>query len=399
MVKGPVPGPPIEVTAEAVSSTALRVRWQAPPSGPMPEHYWVRVEGPGGGVASELSRTLEATVGFLTPEEAYRVRVEACGPYACSARVPADGIVVSLPAHVGVLRGTVTGPDGTPLAGARVAAFRDGDTWVPSAVGTTGPDGAYVIEALVPDRYQVLAVPPEASGLRGHWSPGTVSRAGARWVFVDGGVDTDAIDVAVPQPEAISGVVSGPGGPVPGATVWAYRSGDTWLGSVSTTTGADGTYTLSGLDPGRYAVRAVPPAGSGLAGRWHPGTLSRPAASEVWLDGGGATGIDIRWPAPTSIAGRVTGPDGQPLAGAKVAVFGVHDSWFFSTASVIAGEDGRYEVTGLDPGPYQVRVAPRPGSGAAACWYQGTVSRSHATPVPVLEGDAATGVDVACPVG
>jgi hypothetical protein len=59
-----------------------------------------------------------------------------------------------------------------------------------------------------------------------------------------------------PGKAGLSGVVIGPGGPVPSATVLVERLVGDAVGATSVPTGADGSWKLTGIRGGRYRIRA-----------------------------------------------------------------------------------------------------------------------------------------------
>jgi protocatechuate 3,4-dioxygenase beta subunit len=151
----------------------------------------------------------------------------------------------------------------------------------------------------------------------------------------------------------IAGVVTGPDNePVGSATVRATMdpppSGMT-MGGSSAQTKADGSYTLDGLEPGAYKVRAMAPG-------------KKPAEATATVSGeGGMARVDLRLEAGRSLRGRVVDPQGNGLQGATVVAAPVgsadHGSSMMGTTDVngafeiIAPADGPLEVTAL-PGGY-----------------------------------------------
>jgi hypothetical protein len=315
-----------------------------------------------------------------------------CGPW-----LPEAGVSVTLPADLTTLGGTVTAPDGSPLAGAAVWAYASGDTWLPSATATTGADGSYALVDIPPSLYKIRVNPPAGSPLAPRWYPATASRSNATQVWAEGGRTYSDLDVAFTEPRSVAGRVTREGAPVPGATVMAFVPTDTWVGSVWATTAADGTYTLDGLDASTYRVLALGPQGSGLEGRWYPGTRQRSDATPVDTTAGPVTDVDIDWPVAPGISGVDTGPGGSPLAGATVAAYRPTDG-YVGAAAVTAADDGSYSIDRLDPGRYLLLVLPPSGSGATACWHAGVLTRADAT-VVTFTGAPRTGVDTRCPAG
>lgn len=217
----------------------------------------------------------------------------SAGTYA----VTADG-VTTLPATeleaAGSISGVVTSVGGAGVAGATVRVYAPHDVWLPGAQATTGPDGTYTVPAVADGEYKVVVAPPAGSGLITQWYSGATSRSTGTPVVVTGAAATVDIDVELAGTGSVSGVVTdADGAPVAGARVMAYAPGDTWVGSVWATTGADGAYDMGALPTNTYLIRFAPPSGSGLVAEWYDDTSVRSAA-EVLVVGAGTsfTGID-----------------------------------------------------------------------------------------------------------
>jgi hypothetical protein len=158
------------------------------------------------------------------------------------------GLDVNLVAGSGSVTGQLLGPDGKGLGGASVtvggAAVQQGGTGL---VGTTtltaGTVGGFAINGLaVPGSYTLTFT------LAGY-EPASVP--------VTLGADSRPPVITVKlanQLGRISGVVKGPNGVVPGATVTATNGQQSWTATSNT---ADGAYLIAGLQPGTYSVTAT----------------------------------------------------------------------------------------------------------------------------------------------
>ncbi|MCZ6806350.1 MAG: carboxypeptidase-like regulatory domain-containing protein [Deltaproteobacteria bacterium] len=71
-------------------------------------------------------------------------------------------------------------------------------------------------------------------------------------------------------------------------------------------------------------------------------------------DGVGAGLSDGEWVGSATVAGRVYGPDGEPLAGAEVSLAG---SGFWPARSVRTGADGHFHWPGVPAGIYELRAS------------------------------------------
>ncbi|MBK7875823.1 MAG: carboxypeptidase regulatory-like domain-containing protein [Planctomycetes bacterium] len=125
----------------------------------------------------------------------------------------------------------------------------------------------------------------------------------------------------------------------------------------STTTDAEGRFTLYGVDAGVWRVTAA-----------REGYLTGESADTTLVEGGVVTDLELRLGSGATIAGVVTYADGRPAPGAGIVVlrvekkadggnrpfrFGPTSGEARSTAS---GAEGRFRVSGLEGGPFEVRA-------------------------------------------
>lgn len=216
-------------------------------------------------------------------------------------------------------------------AGATVSLVVPGQSGAGAVVATAelGPDGSFTMPAVPsPGNYQLIVDKPG--------SPPVVQD-----FVLEPGQETPGIDIAVQAGQGIvSGTVTGPLGPLGGATITA-SDGTTEVTTVSLTQGNVGAYALRNLaTPGQYTV-----------------TIERegfaPEARTVSLTNEQQAGVfDARlMPALGSIRGRAT-VDGQPARGVTVTVNGGEISREISVVSQ-GSAAGSYAVTGLPaPGTY-----------------------------------------------
>ena len=234
-------------------------------------------------------------------------------PRPARAAVPAPGPwrpdlnLGGRPEAEGGLRGRVLDPEGRPLSGAVVMAYRQmtaADRDQPSELApvTTGSDGSFVFGGLAPGYYNLAAAAP------GFAAGGRVS------ISIGGVATTSWVDVALRRGGAIlSGrVLEAGGGPIPGASVeirggasvpHPLRGPSPQLHTFTVKTDATGTYRVQ-LAEWTYQVTA---AASGYA----------PARSLVDLRGDETRDLPL---VPTGqVSGRVVAVvHGVPVAGAEV---------------------------------------------------------------------------------
>ncbi len=278
----------------------------------------------------------------------------------------------------GVVSGTVTDPDGHPVAGARVSIELDPTRMFRGAPflfqeEKTDEQGRYRLGGLPEGKARVLA---SADG----WREGRSEEIEAR-----PGATVERVDVRLLSGRAIAGrIFSRDGKPLAGAQVFAFpdegsgparRPFSVWRRDGVRTNEA-GRYEVSGLAEGTYRVEAE---AEGFA----RGNL--PAVNV------GASSADLTLDPLSGLAGRVVdGVTGKPIPSFKAKA--IRESFpgarFLSDAEDAEGRaDGSFEIAGLEPGTYKVEV--RADSFAPATAGPFAVSAgapSDAGSIPVFAG-------------
>lgn len=381
----------------------------------------------GGGmrfVGPSMMRNFDAEDGSFVLENVPPGRLELMveAPGFVDARVPGllveegktiSGIEVALETGVR-LYGKVTGPDGSPLAGASVRSEEERSPAIMIMPDRTVTDGAgeYAIEAVEP--------------------------AEKTFIFQKGGFLTERktvklsgrevrLDVRLSRGRDVTGtVVDENGVPVEGASVSA-RSAIQDVGWRTTRTDSSGAFRLDGLAPGRYTFRAEKagyvageardidldaalagvrisltgggtivgsvrglrpedyntamvmatagrsaasgrvdstgrfrvegvPTGSvrvsATAGDFTSRKVTPPQTVEVAA--GSEVQVDLEFKSDVVIRGRVS-RQGRPLVNAMV-VFNPVDARVSTRSATRTGASGSYEISGLEPGRYEVGV-------------------------------------------
>ncbi|MEZ5319685.1 MAG: carboxypeptidase-like regulatory domain-containing protein [Vicinamibacterales bacterium] len=274
--------------------------------------------------------------------------------------------------------------------------------WATQAVSARAPLGAPV------GAPAAAASPPPAPGaavaMAPVYFPGTPDLAAARPIELDGGGERAGVDLmmmTVPIAR-VSGVVVGPdGAPMAGAQVQIKRldvadDGDL-IGTMmqmfgagrGLTSGADGTFSLSGVTPGRYEidVRAKPAGAKPAEPEGGANLMSLVMSMLPGGNAGGATlwgrepvdvagvdleGIAVRLREGLVVTGRVvvdgTAPP-PPFAQVQVMLRGAASGSSLASAAASmltsltgrADADGAFSIRGVSPGRYQVGVL-MPGS-------------------------------------
>ncbi|HUK14385.1 MAG TPA: carboxypeptidase regulatory-like domain-containing protein, partial [Thermoanaerobaculaceae bacterium] len=282
---------------------------------------------------------LEARGDGIAPSQPTRVTLPATGPVEIHVRRgrAIDGKVVDAGSNQ---------PVSDAMAEASMPMQRRGGPGgftMNRPVGTAFTDdtGAFHIDGLDVGSYTVTVT---ASG----YKPTTVVAD----VPADGSVKS--VTVAMKPGLTLHGmVVDGQGGPLPGVDVTAslaapQAGGNMFATGASARTGPDGRFLVDGLEAGRYQLVAEDDTGA--------------QARDV-ADAGRAEDVVLHLQSPGAIAGRVTAPDGAPVAGASVSTRG--------SGTVLAGGDvttdagGGFSIQSLAPGAYQV-MARANGYGATS---------------------------------
>jgi protocatechuate 3,4-dioxygenase beta subunit len=281
------------------------------------------------------------------------------------------------------VKGRVVGPDGEGVAGARVSFAASGDPSVammgalletPSAI--TGEDGSYAIfDVSVGGSLGGLAdlflsqggddsdAPPRPSG-----PPKAVVRVRMDG-FVDGeseafvveeGVVVQAPTVALSRGASVEGVVVDAGGrPVARAKVEMEVSEGAASSGVEILLGQDADRTTATDAQGRFAFAGVPKGTATLtvrASRMAPSKKTVPIGPE-----GSASDVRVRMRPAREVRGRVVGPDGRGVQGARVRVDSLvgaeGDDAFVDAETERTAADGTFSLRGLPPGRVKVQAS------------------------------------------
>jgi hypothetical protein len=302
-------------------------------------------------------------------ESGLPVKTKKTVKVALSAGQHATGVEVVVERSTGTIQGTVTGPDGAPIADAWVAvqqtifdqfAALDNDddkgprrTMVRSSGGSELPPaltdarGHFALTNLRQGRYQVV-VEAQSGKLHGRAAD----------------VTTDAqITIRLAGVSSLRGTVHGARGPTdlfsvrlaeptsdaPGNEFAFPHPTPTYTGSFT-----DGAFAFQRLEPGDYTVDVTSTDGTGKA--------------TVHVSSDDTTSVDIPLVANGTVSGRIVDGAGKPLSGVPVALIadlgpGDHNIMIHEEPTT-SGTDGRFSVQGppgmrtlavLGPSPAQKR--------------------------------------------
>ena len=277
---------------------------------------------------------------------------------------PGDTLRVEVRLHAGsIVRGRITGPGGTPVAGATVDVLgmrRSGETDAATA-GVAGPDGRYALRS------------PAGRGLLRVRAPGLVQPGLPEkpWEELqEGRIPPECLVEVAPEGEtirdvALLGTERAPAGTAAIAgrvrTEDGAPPGAAWVD----VRGPGGTeHRVAVLPDGAFRVEGLPTGDFGLTARCE-GRPPAPAAVGALGKGEERTGIEIVLPLGGTLEGRVADSSGQPVAGATVRVSAASGGSGPGPVAAVSDEDGRFTLAALPLGTLAVEAA-APGFVPAA---------------------------------
>jgi hypothetical protein len=233
----------------------------------------------------------------------------------------------------------------------------------------------------------VLVQPPSCA-------PGTSSAGDARVVTLAAGDERDAVDLTLPLVAGarVSGVLMGPGGPVPNSGLRLYQMGaadelrhEILLGySISN---SSGRFAFLGVTPGSYVVRAyrvtptgplnVPvPAAAGAPGGMTRETLAPPSKpmpamfgeTVVAVGAGNVDGVTVTYEQGARVSGRVVFDGATPppaaaqIQGIAIAIRPVDQPVSGMAGDTRVSADGTFTTSGFPSGRHIVTGTNPPGA-------------------------------------
>ena len=205
--------------------------------------------------------------------------------------------------------------------------------------------------------------------------------------------DITGIDITLPIGKTISGTITdGSAAPIAGMTISACSTTDQCF---STTTAANGTYTIEGLPPDSYVVNVNALDTLDFLDSWYtPGgpVADSSGATPVDVTAADASGIDLTPLSGFSISGTVTGASSGPLAGVEVFANGA--------ASGLTDRSGHYTLHHVADGTYQLgEFMASDLNFVSGSVDSGVVVRTGPGSDVVVSGASLTGQDFVVPRG
>jgi protocatechuate 3,4-dioxygenase beta subunit len=308
----------------------------------------------------DASSQESANVITLTPGESYTEANAALTPTAAT------------------VRGETTSGNGQPLSGVEVVLVESEGAI--AATATTEPDGLYVVNGLRAGVYTVEFQPSLGDYLPQYYD-GQSSPTTASQLTLQAGTVASSIDAVLQSASTISGTVTASeGGDLSGVEVSVYDESGAFVQAV--TSGAEGTYIVSGLSAGTYTVQ-FEPAGTDYIGQFYDEKSDGNSATSVVLAAGASKeDIDAKLSKGATVDGTVTAAGGGPLEDVEVHVQPTSGG---VGGSAITGADGSYSVPGLQPGSYTVEFEPVDSSYAGQ-YYDNTAEAATAHLITLSSG-------------
>ena len=259
------------------------------------------------------------------------------------------------------IRGRVTGAGGAPVAGLLVNAIRvEGET----SVGTnrraaTDVDGSFAIQAPEDGDYRLsVDIDDNCTGYY-HRGELVAEEEGAQPVRV-AGVDVDGIEIGVPGNVCgwyVRGSIAGPGSE--SLSGMAVRHCDIAMNRCFSPqiTGLDGSFAIPIVMPGDYRLRLDLSDGCSVYYRRGRIAADRDEATPITIMDSHVHGLLMRVSermCAHQLKGRITRPDGQPLADARIsACLAVASDCVW--ASRHTDDDGVFAITVPTEGEYHLQ--------------------------------------------
>jgi protocatechuate 3,4-dioxygenase beta subunit len=304
--------------------------------------------------------TISATRGgYLSAQYGQRANGDDGTPIEVADGATLEKIDLAME-RAGTVSGRLTDEAGEPVSGAvvwihQMQFFHGRRQYVPQTSAQTDDTGQYRISSVAPGEFVLLATfretwtaddkPTLTLGYAPTYFPGSANPIEAQRIKVTAGQDTGGNDFSLVPGRAasISGsVIATDGAPLASASVFVGQeiTGPQFMSMsmvATSRTGADGTFTIRGIPPGQYQLRA-----SGAAG--DRGTET--ASVTVTLQGTDIDGLVIGADNGALLSGHMVTDSGKRLPAGTLRVMTQSATFERSQITVPPAQDGLVAADG-----------------------------------------------------
>lgn len=333
------------------------------------------------GVVSLGGETIEAASPTAFAPTYYPGSTLPSGATSVSVRSGEERVGVDIPlqrVQTSTVSGTVISATGTPIQNVNLQMTSNDEAGqgIPLPSARVGADGRFSMRGVPPGQYTITArsttstrteVPAGPGGTTQVFQTQTLTSSGRATVAVDG-QPVSGVVITLDGGRSVSGRVAFEGGVPPDitkvrttATLQPVQTASTLnLSSPSpAAVGADGTFKITGVAPGRYTLRVGGMQGWSVKSSVVAGVDSLDFPFDVEADDIVGAVVTMSPPAPaTELSGLITDSMSKPVSDYTIVVFS-SDQRFWTPGSrriftSRPGTDGRYQLRGLPPGDYQI---------------------------------------------
>ncbi len=329
------------------------------------------------------------TPGTFDQEQGVQVRFQSAGVYNGSTTSNNSLRFLGVAAGGSISGKVVRQADGSSMP--QVYVYLYDSSWRSVQSRVTDGGGRFAFRGLAAGSYFLHTYNYE--GLTDEYYDDAQSQKLAVPAVVTQGQETVLKDIALAPGCSISGTITreSDGVPIQNTSVYAYDASYSFVRSTSTN--SSGRFSLTGLAPGQYYLRAYNSGGSyGYVSTWYINATQSASAIPILLDPGARLkDIDFSMIAGGAISGQVKREsDGTGIQ--TVSVYAYDKNGNFVNGATTAA-DGRYQIKSLPPGDYFVRTYN--SQGYINEYYRDVTTQSAATAVKVVQEAETGGIDFA----